>query len=119
MRRLVRSNSTASKFARRKLHILRASYMTVLYQSRDTASITLSPRCRWTWTRIRSISARSWSSSIGFSFSQSLFDLAPHGHGLPAFLLQMSQAVPQPDDFALSVGVHTSLEQKENEITSR
>jgi hypothetical protein len=43
---------------------------------------------------------------MGFSFSQSLFDLPPHSHRLAAFLFQKSQATPQPDDFSLFLGVH-------------
>jgi hypothetical protein len=56
---------------------------------------------------------------MGFSVSQSLFDLPPHCHRLAAFLFQKPQAIPQPDDFSLFPGVHTLLEQKENKMTSR
>jgi hypothetical protein len=56
---------------------------------------------------------------MGFSFSQCLFDLAPQSHRLAAFLFQKPQAIPKPDDFAFSTGVHASLEQKENKMTSR
>jgi hypothetical protein len=56
---------------------------------------------------------------MGFSFSQSLFDLAPQSHRRAAFLLQKPQAVPQPDNFSLFAGVHASVEQKENRLASR
>jgi hypothetical protein len=56
---------------------------------------------------------------MGFSLSQSLFDLAPNGHRLAALPFEKAQAIPQPDDLAFSVGVHALLEQKENDMTSR
>jgi hypothetical protein len=31
---------------------------------------------------------------MGFSFSQSLFDLAPHGHRLAALPFEKAQAIP-------------------------
>jgi hypothetical protein len=56
---------------------------------------------------------------MGFSFSQSRFNLPPHSRRRAAFLFQKPQPIPQPDDFSLFPGVHTSLEQKENNMTSR
>jgi hypothetical protein len=56
---------------------------------------------------------------MSFSFSQSLFDLAPQSHRAPAFLFQKPQAVPQPDDLSLFTGVHVLWEHKVNILTSR
>jgi hypothetical protein len=56
---------------------------------------------------------------MGFSFSQSLLDLAPHSRCRAAFLFKKAQAVPQPDDFPLFAGVHTLWEHKGNDMASR
>jgi hypothetical protein len=56
---------------------------------------------------------------MGFSFSQGDFNQAAHSRRRAAFLFKNPQAVPQPDDFPLFAGVHASLEQKENGMTSR
>jgi hypothetical protein len=56
---------------------------------------------------------------MGLSFSQSLLNLAPHGQRLAAFSFQTPQAVPQPDDLAFTAASMPTLEQKENNLTSR
>jgi len=66
----------------------------------------ISPRCRWTWVRILSISRRTKSSRMAFPFGQGLLNLAENSPDWPTFPFENTQAVPKADDFSLSLRVH-------------
>jgi hypothetical protein len=67
----------------------------------------MSRRWRWTWSRIRSISARTPSSCMTLSLGWSLFNLPENGRGRLAFSFEKPKLVPQSDDFAVFYGIHS------------